>query len=197
MKKVFLSIFCILFLCQGIWGGFVFRTGVDAIRIEKLAELINETLRKPSLKNREICVLTFVDLNDLEQTTPLGRFLQERLSFHLFKLGFRILEIRLGKQIYFHPKTGELNLSRLKEKMKATTFQDVKSIVVGTYIDAGKDLYVNSKLVEVETALVRASGEIRIRKTKHLEKLFKAQDKKKDLENEIYERHPLPEKEAE
>ncbi|MCP4218852.1 MAG: hypothetical protein GY765_29740, partial [bacterium] len=113
------------------------------IHINDLALKLNDSLRRPSLKNKEIGILTFVNLNNLKEAEPLGRHLQEKLSQALFELGFRIVEIRLGKEIRFVPKTGELNLTRLKEKLKRQKFEEIKSLVMGTYIDAGDFIYVS------------------------------------------------------
>lgn len=158
------------------------------IDIRKLAEMINDTLRKPSLKNQEIGLLSFANLNNLEHVEPLGRLLQERLSHALFELGFRIIEIRLGDNIYFEPNIGELNLTRLKEKLKEKEeIKQVKSLIVGTYIDAGDYVYVNSKFVELENNLVRASGEIKIKKGDYLLKLLNEEDGKEG-NKEVYER---------
>jgi hypothetical protein len=160
------------------------------IDIKKLADMINETLRKPSLKNQEIGLLSFANLNNLQVVEPLGRLLQERLSHALFELGFRIVEIRLGDHIYFEPLVGELNLTRLKEKLKdKEEFKGIKSLIVGTYIDAGDYVYVNSKFVELESNIVRASGEIKIKKGAYLSKLLN-EDIGNNGNKDVYERFP-------
>jgi len=162
----------------------------EEYRYKKLANSINDTLRKPSLKNQEIGLLSFANLNNLEQVEPLGRLIQERLSHALFELGFRIVEIRLGDHIYFDPKVGELNLTRLKEKLRdKEEFKEIKSLIVGTYIDAGDYVYVNSKFVELEGNMVRASGEIKIKKGDYLLKLLNEMDGN-SKNREVYERIP-------
>jgi hypothetical protein len=169
------------------------------INIKRLAGMLNDSLRKPALKNKEIGILSFANLNQLEEVEPLGRYLQENLSHVLFDLGFRVLEIRLGDHIYFTPAVGELNLTRLKDKLKNTRFEEIKSIILGTYIDAGDYIYVNSKLIELENSIVMASGEIRIRKGEYLSQLLEPEEgiKTKKDQKEIYERFALPEKEEE
>jgi hypothetical protein len=169
------------------------------INIKRLAGMLNDSLRKPALKNKEIGILSFANLNHLEEVEPLGRYLQENLSHVLFQLGFRVLEIRLGNHIYFTPAVGELNLTRLKDNLKNTKFEEIKSIIVGTYIDAGDYIYVNSKLIELENSNVRASGEIRIRKGEYLSQLLKPEDgvKTKKDNREVYERFVLPDKKEE
>jgi len=161
------------------------------INIKKLSNMINDSLRKPSLKNKEIGIISFANLNNLEQVEPLGRLVQERLSHELFGMGFRIVEIRSGKEIEFVRLVGELNLTRLKEKLKRTKFKEIKSLILGTYIDAGDYVYVNAKLVELENDLIRASGEIKIRKGRYLKHLLDMKTEIESSKKNVYERFPI------
>lgn len=170
------------------------------IEIIKLANMLNDSLRQPALKNREIGILTFVNLDNLEKVEPLGRFLQERLSHSLFDLGYRIIEIRLGKDIRYEPLTGEINLTRLREFLVRGNFPEIKSFVLGAYQDAGDYVYVNAKLVELENSQLRASGEIQIKKGSYLSRLLNMEDDPdwSSKRDEVYERIPAkPRKEAE
>lgn len=164
------------------------------IGIKKLAEMLNESLRRPSLKNKEIGILTFTNLNNLEEADPIGRHLQARLAHALFDLGFRVIEIRMGKGIRFEPMLGEINLSReIKEKLKRSEFPEIQSLIVGVYLDAGDYIYVNSRLVELSNSTVRASGEIKIRKGRYLSKLLNMEDDSyfSSKHGEVYERWPV------
>lgn len=161
------------------------------IRIKKLAMQINDFLRRPPLKNKEIGILSFANLNNLKQVEPLGRLIQERLAHELFKMGFRIVEIRMTEHIYFEPLTGELNLTRFKDQLKRAKFPEIQSLIVGTYIDAGDFVYVNSRLVEMANDLVRSSGEIKIKKGAYLRKLIKLDDELRGKKKEVFERFPI------
>lgn len=195
MKKaammILLPVLCLWFLHCASVPQYRGSTARD-IHIKQLALMINDSLRKPSLKNKEIGILSFANLNNLEEVEPLGRHLQEKLVHALFDLGFRIVEIRLSNHIYFTPRVGELNLTRLKEKLKKTEYAEIEALIVGTYIDAGDYVYVSSRLVELNNSLVKASGEIKIRKGDYLFKLLELEDqypgKKKD--RDVYERIP-------
>jgi len=190
MRKIFILVLAFLIITGCAPTMIQKKDTYREIDIRKLAEMINETLRKPSLKNQEIGLLSFANLDNLNEVEPLGRLLQERLSHALFELGFRILEIRLGDHIYFDPKVGELNLTRLKEKLKnKEDLANIKSLILGTYIDAGDYVYVNSKFVELESNLVRASGEIKIKKGEYLLKLLGEENGKN--KNDVFERPPV------
>lgn len=161
------------------------------IYINDLALALNDSIRRPALKNKEIAILTFANLNNLEEAEPLGRHLQEKLSHALFELGFRIIEIRLGKDIRFQPLVGELDLTRLKELLKRTEFPEIQSLVLGTYLDAGDYVHVNARLVELANSTVKASSEIKIRKGAYLYKLLNMEEDDSAEKTDVYERFPL------
>jgi len=192
MRKLLYAIVAVLILVNCASTGHFGGSSTRDIDVDGLAEMLNDSLRRPALKNKEVGILTFSNLNNLEEVEPLGRHLQERLSHALFGLGFRIVEIRRGNKIFYKPLKGELNLTRLKEKLKREKFEEIQSLITGTYIDAGDYIYVRSQLIDLENSLIRASGEIRIRKGEYLSKLIKVEDKKKKSlkAKETYERFP-------
>ena len=100
------------------------------IEVDSLAEMLNDSLRRPALKNKEIGILTFANLNNLEEVEPLGRHLQERLSHSLFNLGFRIVEIRLGKQMIVW---GEIDGFRLLDLVNPF---DLRQFILDDYEDS-------------------------------------------------------------
>ncbi|MCP5049649.1 MAG: hypothetical protein GY940_20940, partial [bacterium] len=148
MKRVTMLLVTVMFFMGCASGLFFKGSTARDIDVRGLAEMLNDSLRRPALKNKEIGILSFANLHNLEEVQPLGRHLQERLSHALFGLGFRIVEIRLGKGIYYKPLVGELNLTRLKEKLKRTEFAEIQSLIMGTYNDAGDYVYVRSELID-------------------------------------------------
>lgn len=161
------------------------------IPAKKMSLMLNDSLRIPSLKNKETGVLTFANLNNLNTTEPIGRYLQERLSYYLFNNGFRLKELRLGKQIRYIPKTGEINITRLKSELNEAGYGRLESIIIGTYIDTGKNYYVSVKLIELKNGLIRAIGEVTLEKGKYLDKLIGYAEKNKKLPETVYERTPI------
>ncbi len=195
MRRLTILVISVLFLINCATMGRYSGSTARDIDVKRLALMLNDSLRRPMLKNKEIGILSFANLNNLEEVQPLGRHIQERLSHSLFDLGFRIVEIRSGNKIYFKPLVGELNLTRLKEKLKRSEFKEIQSLIMGTYIDAGDYIYVRSQLIDLESSLIRASGEIKIRKGEYLSKLIKMEKKKTPLkEQEVYERFPSKKK---
>ncbi len=191
MKKLLLLIIAV-FMISGcsLFKGISSNTGM-VIPVKKMGLMLNDSLRIPSLKNKETGVLTFVNLNELDEAEPLGRYLQDRISYYLFENGFRLKELRMGKQNTFIPKTGEINITRLKSELKDAGYAKLESIIVGTYIDAGQYYYVSVKLIELKNSLIRASGEMKVEKGKYLSKLISFENKENKSKEVVYERIPL------
>jgi len=166
-----------------------------------LAQQLDDSLRQPVLKNQELAVLTFVEQDRLDQAQGLGRYLQERLGYELFNLGYRIVEIRLGKTLDIQEGKGEMALSRLKDQLRQQGFTGLKGVIAGTYAVAGRSVYVQARLIDLELGQVRAMGELSCPLGKALNGLLirpPAADGA-DGGQDVYERYPtfpLPADEA-
>ncbi len=188
-KLVILLLFTFVFNSCSLFK-IISNNNYQGIPVQKMSLMINDSLRIPSLKNKETGVLTFANLNRLDEAEPLGRYLQEKTSYHLFKNGFRLKELRLGKQNKFIPRTGEINITRLKNELKDAGYGKLESIIIGTYIDAGEYYYVCAKLIELKNSLIRASGEMKIKKGKYLDKLIGHRGESNQTSEIVYERPP-------
>ncbi len=103
-----------------------------------------------------IGVTTFVDINYLEATTPFGRLFAELLVGELQRAGFKVIELRLTKDIMIEKALGELSLSREVKNI----YPEVKlnAIVVGTYMVSGGYLYINARLVSKKDGQVLSTA---------------------------------------
>ncbi len=128
--------------------------------IPYLAQQLDESLRQPVLKNQELAILTFVEQDRLDRAQGLGRYLQERLGFELFNLGYRIVEIRLGKTLATREGRGETILSRVQEQLRQAGTTGLRGVVTGTYTVSGRTVYVQARLIDLEHGQVRAMGEL-------------------------------------
>lgn len=169
-------------------------SAIDPGKIKNLARQLDTSLRKPALKNRESGVMTIVNLNDLEKADIIGRYVQEHLTSELYRLGFRVVEIRQGKNPRYEKKKGETILTRDETALNKEVYPTLKSLFTGTYVDTGSHIYIAAKMIELDTGVVRASGHIKLRKTKELSYMtgIKVEKETKFSDIEVYERFPLP-----
>jgi TolB-like protein len=113
-----------------------------------IAEHLTERAR-PSLVPRHpdmpVLVTTFVDNNDLRQTSRLGRVLQEHVASRLVQLGYTVREMKLAATLQITPQSGETILSRDLAQLSAG--QQAQAILVGTISRSNRILYISARLI--------------------------------------------------
>lgn len=101
-------------------------------------------------------VATFSNIDNLVESSRLGRTLSEQISSRLVQAGFRIIEIKLRDNVYMsNTKQGEFLLSR--ELRDISTTHKVNTVIVGTYADANNYAYVTLKAISLDSSSMIAS----------------------------------------
>ena len=100
-------------------------------------------------------VTTPVNVNNLEESNPLARQMQEELSRWFVQSGYEVQEIRQGTDLLFEPETGELLLTRNTELL-GSTGADGPSVLTGTYVVSSRNVRFNIRLVHLGTRRVLA-----------------------------------------
>lgn len=98
--------------------------------------------RQPDLA---VLTSTFVDLNNLQQTSRLGRLLQSHIGSRLVQLGYTVREVNLRNSMKITPGDGETILSR--DLSQISQEHAVQAILLGTYALSNRTLYITAKLV--------------------------------------------------
>ncbi len=102
-----------------------------------------------------ILVTTLADIDNLRDSSSLGRLISEQLSARLAQQGYQVRESRLQDRLSIISRRGEFVLSR-ETRYLAESYQ-AQAVLAGNYAAAKDVLYVNLRLVEVKTAQVIAS----------------------------------------
>ncbi|MGK7344813.1 MAG: FlgO family outer membrane protein [Candidatus Nitrospinota bacterium M3_3B_026] len=126
--------------------------------IGKVAIELANRLREFDPTDKTIAVATFVELDRLESTSSFGRLVAERLAAELYKLGFRVRELRQMSEVEIVPDKGELALSRRAERLVKK--YRVDALVTGTYAMVGDEVMVSARLLSVDTARVVSVGKM-------------------------------------
>jgi hypothetical protein len=151
------------------------------IDVRKLALDLDKSLSNPLLKNKETAILSIVNLKNFEETNSVAGYIQQQLYHYLFHLGFRLVDLRVTREITYTPLEGEFNLSRVKSSLKRPNLGEIKSIIIGTYTEIGNEIFFNLSMIELDSNTLRASSKIKMRSLKKSKKNFPAK-------NEIIER---------
>jgi len=109
--------------------------------------------------NASYLIGSFVDLNDMSKSSPMGRLIAENLMHELQVRSWKIFEPRLMQNFMIN-EGGEFVLSRDVKQLK-TKF-GVSGVVAGTYVVSGDYTVVNARVINADTGMVISSGQIQI-----------------------------------
>ena len=109
----------------------------------------------PRHPDQPLLMTTFVDNNDLNQTSHFGRVLQEHIASRFVQLGYTVREIKMRNNLLIRPKSGEIMLSRdLKLLNPSLTAQ---AVLVGTYSYSKRTMYISARLINPENSTIISS----------------------------------------
>lgn len=114
----------------------------------------------PSHPDMPILVTTFVDNNDLQQTSKFGRILQEHIASRLVQLGYTVREIKMASTLTIEPKSGETILSR--DLAKISGEHQAQAILVGTVSRSERILYISARLINPVNNNILATDDYRL-----------------------------------
>lgn len=127
-----------------------------------------------------IGVTTFVNVDDLYNTSTFGRMYSEQLMSELVMKGFDVVEMRHSDALQFLNDAGEFALSRDVRNVKPV--RDLSGVVVGTYVVSPERVYVNARLIDPSTSMVLSAGSVEMPKTVELAKLLRGGSLPQSLE---------------
>ena len=136
---------------------------------QKMAAEINAQLSyaADSAGGLSIVVTTPQDLNHFGTSSPLGRQLQEEMSYLLTRSGYQVHELRKGKYVVFDQEQGEFLLTRDTELLQTQRFNS-NLILVGTYTVGPLSVRVNMKVLHACSREVLASSSATIPMTREI-----------------------------
>ena len=137
---------------------------------DELAKQLVVNKRNNTVTEERLILTTFVNLDDLYQTSGFGRALAESLSNSLFRQGFRVAEIRKAPGLYVKAKGGELTLTR--DISLIAKEQDVQAIVAGTYSLTPKTIVVNAKMLAADSEEVLSVAGLEIERSSNINYLL-------------------------
>lgn len=105
---------------------------------------------------------SFVNLDNLKETSAFGRLIGEQIASRFSQHGYRVIELRLGNgKVLVQERNGELVLSR--EMKRINKCYDAQAIIVGTYCIAGNRAFLSTRLVSTLDNSILSSYNFSIR----------------------------------
>jgi TolB-like protein len=110
----------------------------------------------PSLdRAKPILTATLVNIDNLHQSSRLGRLISEHLSSRFTQQGMQVIEMKMRGTIFVQAGEGELLLSREVKDISAS--HRAQAVIVGTYASGQDYIYVTTKLVRSADNVVLAA----------------------------------------
>lgn len=139
-----------------VLAGCAYRYGGDLIEANYRASDSLIAIAGPQLDaERPIIVATVVDIDDLEHSSTLGRFVSESVSARFTQGRFRMVEMKFQNAVYMKNGEGELMLTRQIREIAGA--HQAQAVIVGTYSKANSVVFVNLKVVRPENNIVIAA----------------------------------------
>ena len=128
------------------------------LKVRELAEQLIASLPNDALTGFVALPTSFVDQNDFNSSSPLGRYLAEGLIYEFNQRGFPVREYRTDGGITMREGTGETTLVR-KGRI-ATAKGKGNALLIGTYHQDPDVIFVNARLVRASDGLVLRTGQV-------------------------------------
>ncbi|MDM8558236.1 FlgO family outer membrane protein [Candidatus Parabeggiatoa sp. HSG14] len=107
-------------------------------------------------RKQPILVASFVNVDNLQQSSTFGRMIAEQISSRLAQHNYKVIEMKLRTDsVFVRAQTGEFLLSR--EVYEISSKHDAYSVVVGTYGASKETVYVTAKLLRVRDGIILSS----------------------------------------
>ncbi|PIE83242.1 MAG: hypothetical protein CSA09_02875 [Candidatus Contendobacter odensis] len=103
-------------------------------------------------KREPLLSATFVDINDLEISSALGRVIGEQIGSRFAQEGFTVVEVKMRSNIFVAQQAGEFMLSRSIREISQS--QNAAAVIVGTYAIGRQSVFVNARLIRATDNLV-------------------------------------------
>jgi TolB-like protein len=134
--------------------------------IDGLSRVAGDMLEKNRLyfldRTLPILSTSFVNLDNLKETSAFGRLMGVRVASRFSQHGYRVVELRLGKgRVAIQEKNGEFVLSNETARLDGS--HDAQAIIVGTYSLDENRAFVSARIVGIRDNTVISSYDFSMR----------------------------------
>jgi TolB-like protein len=136
----------------------------------KAAEYLIGKLPKDMLKDSPLLVASFVNVDNLNESSTFGRMISEQISSRFKQLGYTAIEMKLRTTIFIKEGSGEFLLSR--ELSDISTKHNAQAVVVGTYASASDRVYLTVRIVNAADSTILASYDYNVPMTRDVFKML-------------------------
>ena len=111
-------------------------------------------LKLNAAPNSKVIISTLVNIDELENSSTLGRLVSEQISARFTQQNYQAIELKFRESVYMAQGQGELMLTRdVRDIAKAHA---AEAVVVGTYARSRDFIYINLKVIHPSNNTVLA-----------------------------------------
>jgi TolB-like protein len=124
-----------------------------------VADRLISNLKQPINSEDSIVVATFVNVDNLNESSTFGRIISEQIASRFSQRGYKVKEVKFRQDtIYMQDGEGEFLLSR--DLRAISEKHDASVVVVGTYGKAYNEMYVSARVINPSNSLLVASCDL-------------------------------------
>lgn len=128
------------------------------LKIRELADQLLATMPNQSLTGLVAMPTSFVNQDNVQQSSPFGRLVGESLIYEFNQRGFPVREYRLPGYIDIIPQQGDFAL--LRKGLVNTVGEKWAALIIGTYYRTPDAVFVNARLVRAADGMVLRTGQL-------------------------------------
>lgn len=127
-------------------------------------------LRGKLAKSAPILVASFVNLDNLSESSTFGRVVSEQMASRFKQKDYTTIEMKLRTALFMKQGSGEFMLSR--ELAQIGTKHRAQAVVVGTYATGRDRVYLTARVINVADSKILSSYDYEIRMTHDVFKML-------------------------
>ena len=132
-----------------------------------------------------ILVTTFVNNDNLKETSRFGRILQEHIASRLVQTNYTVKEIKLRQTLLKQEQSGETMLSRDTQKIDPKQSLTSQAILVGTYSYTDRVMYISARLVNPKDRNIISSYDYQLCMDDNISTMFEPKRKPSTPDDEV------------
>ncbi len=143
-------------------------SGVFNSNMMFLADQLDRNLIS-DVRNKPTILASIVSLENLSESSELGRLIREHLTHELQLRNWNISDIRLNRDVVVND-SGEFALGRDVKKLRDN--MTASSVVTGTYTNSPDGIIVNIRILDFQTGQLISTAQTRLIKDKFTSSLI-------------------------
>ena len=121
----------------------------------RAADVLIAQAGKTLTPGQAMIAASFVNIDDLEQSSSLGRIVSQQVASRFAEKGYPVVEMLLRHSVYIKQRGGEFLLSR--QVRDISNEHDAQAVIVGTYAVGRRNVYVTARLIRSTDNRILAS----------------------------------------